>query len=213
MDYIKYFDKKVKEGLDKNKNYQDAKNTIKQINDEIADIREKYPRLLEKDEAFDKLVKVSLYLPQSYAEREDEYDEYDYDIRKNFFDKQAVEEYKQAKAKLMQYYDQAGEFLKHYSHTKLTQMQEDLAHSKENMEVEENKTIKKVIVEQISSKELTDFINDFIKGTLPEKLGQYGNKVKDVISEEYKTMKEEDFKLRRQIQNEIQRVDNENEIF
>ena len=213
MNYIKYFDNKVTEGLENNDKYQEAKKTVERINGEIKNIREEFPLVFRESMTFDKLLFEARAFEQSYAERQDELDEYDYKINYNFFDKEVARNYRVAKESAIKYYDQLGVFIEKYPYNKLEGMQKELNKNSINMKAEEEKTVKRVIVEQISSPELTAFINDFIKGALPKELGQYGNKINKVISEEYNVMKDEDFKLRRQIQNEIQRVDNENEIF
>ena len=211
MNYIKFFDNKIKEELDKNNKYQELKSAVDNINAEIDSLQKVYPLVFRSDMSFADLVNESRSFAQSYAERDDEYDKYDYKISQSFYDKAQAGRWSEAKANAVKYFDQLGEFLKNYSCSKLENMQATLNRNNKEMKAIEDNTVKKVIVEQISSPELTSFINDFLKGDLPKELGETGAKIKNVISEEYNVMKEEDFKLRQQIQNKIQSVDNEKE--
>lgn len=212
MNYINYFDNKVKEKLDQNAIYQLAKNSNMKLNNEIENMRNVYPLVFRKNMSFENLVDESRSFEQSYDERDDEIDEYDYKISRNFFDKTEAGKLAEAKANAIKYFEELGRFIKDYPTDKLAKMSKDLTSQNKEMRHCVDNTVKKVIVEQISSPELTSFINDFFNDALPTNLGEYGNKIKDVISEEYVAMKNEDNMLRRQIQNEIQRLDNEKDL-
>ncbi len=212
MDYIKFFNEKIKEKLEQDQAFIFSSNSLNAIDDEIKEMREKYPNVFGKDMSFEQLIFDSRSFEQLYDERQDRYDEYDYKISQNFFDKEAIANYERAKTNAMEYFDELGKFLQVYSHQKLEKMAQSRVENKKVCNACIDRNIKEVIIHHISSAELTALINDVIKGVEPANghgYGDYGKNMIDTVKAEYKSMMEN--KESRKIQDEIERIFNKDE--
>ena len=207
MDYIKFFDDKVRKKLEQDVVYVFTSDALKKAENEIKYMRENYPKVFRKDMSFEQFVVASRAFSERHAGRQDEIYGYDYKISQNFFDRKEADKYQRAKENAIIYYEELGRFLEKYSNLYLEKLDLAMGKNKRFLEAEFNKNIRDVIVENIASPELAALINDVIKGTpLPsheqtEGYGEYGLEVIKAVKNEYKELEQNKEKIK--IQNKI----------
>ncbi len=205
MDYIKFFNEKIKEKLEQDTMFYFASNSLKSAFNEIKFMRDNFPKIFTKNMSFEQLVSASSSFEQKYIKRQDEIDGYDYNIRQNIFNKEVEAGYQRAKDNAVEYYTQLGKFLERYSNLYLINLEIGINKNSKFRETCINNAIKKVITENISSAELTALINDVIKGVTPKLspeeashvgYGEYGLKVIETVGEEYKALQKNEERIK-----------------